>query len=332
MDPTMNIATSNGLPRPTDDLERAKHDVDEFGYGILTNLIPASEVDRLRGRLDEQARLEREQGVAWLGNGGRGGNTWIGRPKEDDFAPWQAIRTLLNKGRPFVDLAMNPRILGIMRHIFREKEFYLLSTNGLILKKGAVPMVVHTDQQQVNHQSPFPFVANILVTLSDFTAEMGATRVVPRSHKGPLPPVEFDPETRDGRNPIPIDMVTAECPPGSALILEGRTWHSSGWHSSDITRYAISTYYGLPWFRQQDCYQSSLHDDVYDALTDAERTMFGFKTGPFGRMDPRYPGDRINVDVKSPYIPELREGGDKKAIPLGEGSAFWVHSAANAKT
>jgi hypothetical protein len=59
-----------------------------------------------------------------------------------------------------------------------------------------------------------------------------------------------------------------------------------------------------------------MHDDVYMSLSDAERAMFGFKTGPLGRIDPRFPGDRTNVDMKGPYIPELRTGSDKHAVPV----------------
>jgi hypothetical protein len=50
--------------------------------------------------------------------------------------------------------------------------------------------------------------------------------------------------------------------------------------------------------------------------------MFGFKTGPLGRIDPRFPGDRTNVDFKTPYIPELRAGGGDHAIALGQDGKY----------
>ncbi|HVY85875.1 MAG TPA: phytanoyl-CoA dioxygenase family protein [Caulobacterales bacterium] len=304
------------LPKATPDRDQVKKDVDEFGYGILTDLLSADEIARLRDRLEEQARLERAEGVAWLGNGGRGGNTWIGSEKNGEPAPWQAVRTLPNKGRPFIDLIMNPVILDFMSHIFRGREFYLMSSNGLIIRKGAMPMVVHTDQLFVPNQTPFPYVANIMVTLSDFTADMGATRVAPRSHLREAPKMEIDYDHMDAKNPDPIETVAAECPAGSAIVFEGRLWHTSGASTSDKVRYSISTYYGLPFLRQQDLIPASLHDAVYASLSEEEKAMLGFKTNGFGRLDPRFPGDRTNTDVLNPYIPELREGGSAHAVPV----------------
>jgi ectoine hydroxylase-related dioxygenase (phytanoyl-CoA dioxygenase family) len=310
------------LPQPTRDPEQGKRDLSEYGYCIHLDAINAGQVEALRDRLDEQAMLEREQGVAWLGNGGRGGNTWVGGPRNGDVAPWQGVRTLLNKGRVFVDLVMNPVISEYQQHIFQGAPYYLSSSNGLIVRKDAVPMVVHTDQAFIPFETPIPVVSNVMVCLSEFREDMGATRVLPGSHRMPAPKMEIDWDVLDAYNPEAItDMVTAECPPGAAILFEGRLWHSSGWSTSDEVRYSISTYFALPFLRAQDAYIASLHDDVYSQMSDEERAMAGFKTQSVGRIDPRSPGDRSNVDMQNPYIPELRRGSDRRAIPCDPGAA-----------
>ncbi|MBO9694677.1 MAG: phytanoyl-CoA dioxygenase family protein [Sphingopyxis sp.] len=318
----MSTMTGVRLPQPTRDLEQGKRDLTEFGYCIHLDVIDADEVRALRERLDEQARLEREQGVAWLGNGGRGGNTWVGSPRDGEVAPWQGVRTLLNKGRVFVDLAMNPVIQEYQRHVFNSPDFYLSGSNGLIVRKGAVPMVIHTDQIHVPFDTPIPLVSNVMITLSDFREDMGATRFLPGSHRMTAPQLAIDWEKLDAYNPDPVEgMVTAECPPGAAIVFEGRLWHSSGCSVSDEVRYSISTYFALPFMRAQDAYAASLHDDVYAGMTDAEKAMAGFKVSTVGRIDPRSPGDRSNVGAPNPYIPELRAGSPARAIPAEQEAA-----------
>jgi ectoine hydroxylase-related dioxygenase (phytanoyl-CoA dioxygenase family) len=142
------------------------------------------------------------------------------------------------------------------------------------------------------HPAPIPIVANVMICLSDFTEGMGATRVVPGSHLGPPPKLEIDLKKMDGFNPDRIESIPAECEAGSAIAFEGRLWHSSGARRSDRTRYSISTYYALPFVRAQDNYTASTHDDVYEFLSDAERAMFGFKTGPLGRIVQSYSKSR----------------------------------------
>ena len=61
---------------------------------------------------------------------------------------------------------------------------------------------------------------NVMWTLTDFTAENGATRVVPRSHfsgRQPDPALDEDAE-----------WVAAVAPVGTAMVFEGRLWHSTG--------------------------------------------------------------------------------------------------------
>ncbi|MCC8952754.1 phytanoyl-CoA dioxygenase family protein [Bradyrhizobium sp. Pear77] len=305
------------LPKLTRDIEQCKRDLAEWGYCLLADLITDDQRKRLLDRLQEQARLEREQGVAWLGNGGRGGQTWVGSPAAGEPLPaWQTVRTLLNKGRPFLDLVQHPKLAELNNYLFQNNPWYLASSNGIIIRKGAVAMVTHVDQQHIPFVTPIPVINNTMVCLSEFTEKNGATRVTPGSHRGPPPKIVLDEKLKDGVNPEVIEQVPAEAPPGAVIVFEGRLWHSSGAATADTERYSITCAYSQAFLRQHDNYTASLHDRVYHNLTSRERELLGFRANPFGRIDPRFPGDRTNTDVSNPYIPELGASSVDRAIAV----------------
>jgi hypothetical protein len=288
--------------RLTNNLDEAKDDLTEWGYCLLADVITPGQCRRLKERLIEQAAIECEKGVAYLADG-QGAPRRIGAPPDRGESAWQAVTTMLNKGRAFVDLAMNPRLHEIAGHLFQGNPFDLHTMRGLIQRSGASAGALHVDQVQLPFTTPMPMMVNAMITLSDFTVENGCTRAIPGSHRMQPPHLggTFD----------SAQEVALEAPPGSAIVWESRTCHRSGATRTAEPRYSIATVFNLSFIRQQDVYSASMHDDVYSGLSDGEREMVGFRgaTG-FNCIHPRFPGDRSNpvgaTTVSSPYIPELR--------------------------
>ena len=302
------------LPPMTRSVEEGKRILDEYGLCVHEGVLGPEQIKRLKDRLVEQAELECEQGVALLSGQSRGGKTWYGRPDPEHAPGWQGIAALYNKGRVFIDLAMHPMFQDYAKHAFRGASFHLSAMTGLIVRRGAEPMVVHVDQQYIPI-TDVPVFLNCMICLVDFEEVMGATRVVPRSHLGPYPKQAFDPE-RGAYNPEPIETVAVEAPAGSAIFFESRTWHQSGVSTSDKTRYSISTLWQQSWAKPMDFIVENLHEDVYRSLSEKELEVLGFKAEPGGRIEAYSPGSRQNTNRKTPYVPELRRGGDKRAVPL----------------
>jgi ectoine hydroxylase-related dioxygenase (phytanoyl-CoA dioxygenase family) len=80
-----------------------------------------------------------------------------------------------------------------------------------------------------------------VIALVDFTAENGATRVFPGSHKWVA-----------GRYPTNDEAVVAEMPAGSAVVYLGSTFHGGGAHCGPEPRRGVHLSYTLGWLRTEE--------------------------------------------------------------------------------
>jgi ectoine hydroxylase-related dioxygenase (phytanoyl-CoA dioxygenase family) len=247
--------------------------------------------------------MERRMRLATLGGPGGPQDVVPNLPGDDREGVYQIVEFLPNKGRPFLDLVTYPTSLAYAGGVLTAGPWRVWSLSGLITKRGLAAQRPHIDQNVVPAaMCAVPAMINVFLCLSDFEAEMGATLIAPGTHLGPRP--RFDASDAE------VELHPAVAKAGDAIIWEGRTWHGAGPHSSDRTRYAIASGYGLSAVTPNDLYACSLHDRVYETLTPEELAVLGFhaeQSGYSGRIAPRNPFDRrTNVNRARPYIPELR--------------------------
>jgi ectoine hydroxylase-related dioxygenase (phytanoyl-CoA dioxygenase family) len=109
-----------------------------------------------------------------------------------------------------------------------------------------------TSEQQLWHRdelvwvhlpNPHPEVqVASMIALEDFTADNGATRIVPSSHRWP----------RD-REPAPDDVAVAEMPAGSAVLYLGSTLHAGGANTTATSwRRGMHCSYVVGWLRTEE--------------------------------------------------------------------------------
>ena len=141
-------------------------------------------------------------------------------------------------------LIRHPTILGAVESFLDHASAYqLMLTQVISIYPGEKAQGLHQDENAWDY---FPFPAdyhvqcNTLWALSDYTADMGATRIVPGSHL-PGAPTEF----------TDADCLQAEMTRGSVLLYSGKIWHSGGANRSDRVRKAININYAVGWVRQE---------------------------------------------------------------------------------
>jgi len=311
---------SLSLPQPTRDPAQILSDLRKTGIAFHQNFLSPEQTAALRERVLEQAELEIEQGVAETSATGTASETRFTGPEAPN-PPFQLVSFLPNKGRVFLDLLQDQRLLEYCGEVFHGAPFFVANQAATIVRKGAAGQVIHTDQQAWPFLTPLPIMFNCVLALSDFTPENGSTCFVPATHNGPPPRIGIDETTGLVGNLDSFEVAAPTLKAGDMALWDARVWHGQGASVSDVTRIAVITTYVMHMVRPQDIYSALLHDDVVASLSPRERSLLGFDVhfGYAGRIAPRNPEDsRSNSNFAYPYVPELRRGGAKRAVPRGD--------------
>jgi ectoine hydroxylase-related dioxygenase (phytanoyl-CoA dioxygenase family) len=210
---------------PTAALEQ----LDVHGYVVIEHAVGDEVLGRVRSEL-----------APYLGDGALHGR--------NDFEGYATNRVygLLAKAPSVAELVEHPGVVSLLDALLLPG--YLLSANLAInLLPGETAQGLHTDDGFYRIPRPRPAVGiSAIWAIDDFTAENGATQVIPGSHRwGPEGP---DAHAK-GLDVEPIDVVM---PAGSVVVFQGTLWHRGGANRSDRSRLAVTPQYCEPWARQQE--------------------------------------------------------------------------------
>jgi hypothetical protein len=194
----------------------------------------------------------------------------------DDFAGRHTRRTggLVARSPACRELVMHPLVLdavgGVLGHA---TGFQLHLTQVIAIEPTEPAQTIHRDQWAFDF---FPFPAgyevqcNTIWAMTDFTAENGATRVVPGSHRF-ADRLELREEQTE----------PATMPAGSVLLYTGSLYHGAGANRSGGTRCGINVTYSVSWLRQEENQYLSVPADVARELPDALLRLMGYARGAY---------------------------------------------------
>jgi ectoine hydroxylase-related dioxygenase (phytanoyl-CoA dioxygenase family) len=258
MDPTC-------LPAPTDEVDRAEHDLRVHGICAVTGVLTGDALDAVRTHLYDAAAQDRA----------RGREQRFGLDYAHDTTN-QRVWNVLSRHPVFADLAEHPTALRLLRSVLGWP-MLLGNLSANITGPGGGEMVLHADQIFVPTPWPAePQGANAAWCVDDFTADNGATCFVPGSHLWHRPPA-LDEQ---------VTAVPMEAPAGSLVVFESRLWHRAGRNgTSDQRRAGIFGWYTRPIYRTQENWFLSLDPSVWRHGSDELLVLLGYKAEGLGLVN-----------------------------------------------
>ncbi|MFE3193773.1 phytanoyl-CoA dioxygenase family protein [Nocardia sp. NPDC059240] len=239
------------------------------GYVILPDLLSPAELDEIRESVAPLLEL-------------KGRNNFEGHST-------QRIYSVLNKTRACDRIADHPRVLALLDRLFLPN--YLLSMLQVInILPGEQAQMLHTDDGFYPLPRPRKGLgAATIWAIDDFTAENGATDIIPGSHL-------WGDRLPDGETREPVVMRA-----GSCVFFVGTLWHGGGANRSENSRLALTAQYCEPWLRPQEAFTLSMTRDTVRAVSEDIRRMLGYSIHPpfIGQVDGMHPKRLLEPGAQS---------------------------------
>lgn len=239
------------------------------GYVILPDLLSEAELDEIRKSVGPLLDL-------------------VGRNGFEGHAT-QRVYSVLNKTRSCDRIADHPRVLALLDRLFMPN--YLLSMLQVInILPGEQAQMLHTDDGFYPLPRPRKALgAATIWAIDDFTADNGATDIVPGSHGW------------GDRLPEPAEREPVVMSAGSCVFFVGTLWHGGGANRSANPRLALTAQYCEPWLRPQEAFTLSMTRDTVRAVSEDIRRMLGYSIHPpfIGQVDGMHPKRLLEAGVQS---------------------------------
>jgi ectoine hydroxylase-related dioxygenase (phytanoyl-CoA dioxygenase family) len=262
----------------------------------MTSTLAVVELDRVLGELGEtgfsivEGFLAPETVLAATADLGRileatpyGRNTFEGHETRRVYA-------LFAKTRALDSTAVHPLALGVLDNVLRE--YQLSAPVGISIGPGNPAQALHPDDATYPIARPHAeLVVNIMLPLVGFTAENGATRIVPGSQRWTDRVPAADEET-----------VALTMEPGSALFFLGSLWHGGGANTTSTDRLGVILHYSVAWLRPVENHVLAVPTDIVRGLEPRLQELLGYNiASPFtGYVDGRHPRRLLEAAPASP--------------------------------
>jgi hypothetical protein len=230
----------------------------EDGCVVIADLAPAGTMDRI---LDEIQ--------PYLVATGGGNTEFLG-------ATTQRTGALIARSPSARELITHPTIIDTLDLVLGDhaSTFQIDLTQLVTIGPGEPAQMIHRDQWSFDrYQFPRGFEAEVATmwAVTDFTEEMGATRMVVGSHRW-----EDDPDDVDPALSSPAVMTT-----GSVLLYTGSIFHGGGANTTKTSRIGMNVGYSLGWLRQEENQYLACPPEIARTLPEGLLRLMGYQRGSY---------------------------------------------------
>ncbi|HUA36593.1 MAG TPA: phytanoyl-CoA dioxygenase family protein [Candidatus Binataceae bacterium] len=194
-----------------------------------------------------------------------------GAPSSNPKTRQRTIRGLLERGEIFERLVQHPAIMAVAEAMLGD-DMTLSSYAARILEPGAIEMGAHVDYPYWAMRGPFTvrpaLMLQVIWLMQDFTADNGATMVVPRSQLRCAFP---DPAA------FAREALTITGNAGSAIVSHGLLWHDTGQNHTEAPRVSMLVNYGMKIIHPMESDIGKVSAEVLARATPKMRQLLGLE-------------------------------------------------------
>ena len=181
---------------------------------------------------------------------------------------------LAQRSRTFADeVLVHPILLGVADALLKPHcaSYWMNTGQMMIVMPSGNPQYLHRDSDDwptMNTPTTPVCQVSCMFALSEFTAENGATRVVPGSHKW----ADYSREATED------EITQAVMPLGSGMIYTGKVLHSAGANKTkDDARFGLHMSYIYGWLTPEEAGCLGVTEERAKSLTQMQQRLLGYR-------------------------------------------------------
>lgn len=250
------------------------------GGVIVKDQLSTDLITRFRADIEPMARQHRPGATT---GGERTTEFWGGETKRFTRLGWRSSA--------FEEILLAPTLVSVADALLLPHcdDYWMNTGQMMIIGPGETEQMWHRDAgnwMSLCTPTAPEVTVSCMYALGDYTAELGATRIVPGSHL-------WDDYSRV---PTPDQFATAEMQPGDGLIYSGRVIHNGGANiTTDTWRFGLHVSFVLGWLTPEEALPLSTPWEAASTMSERAQRLLGW--GSYGERSRLWTVDYEEVGV-----------------------------------